>query len=388
MRLCASIRTTRPRFPFATFGFYRGPMRIKFQGLEGPKGIVEPRMKNLIEVSVDSIRIHMPTAQHLVILKEKEADRYLPIWIGSSEAQAIATKISGNPLGRPLTHDLMATAFSDLGISVKRIVVTRLADQVFYARLYVKQNGRDLDFDARPSDAIALAVRVECPIFVAEEVMESAGITPDADEEAREKDKAETPVDEERLAVFRDFVNSLDLPELPDEPGAKGEPGTKDKAGGRPRRRCAAAAHRGLRRLRPSASGGTHSRSDPWDREGVSRTSGGDQDDGADCSRRVHVHHARAAPRVRNTGRPDAHRGPDRDRCRFSRGRKHSPPGRRRPWSDDGCVDLGGRVAGHGRRVRLLRDRSLHRLSRNRDVGGDPAARAAVFQKQEPALHG
>src|ERR1700687_2224252 len=107
-------------------------------------------MTNLIEVSVDSIRIHMPTAQHLVILKEKEADRYLPIWIGSFEAQAIATKISGNPLGRPLTHDLMATAFGDLGISVKRIVVTRLADQVFYARLYVKQNGRDLDFDARP----------------------------------------------------------------------------------------------------------------------------------------------------------------------------------------------------------------------------------------------
>ncbi|HXI96046.1 MAG TPA: bifunctional nuclease family protein, partial [Candidatus Acidoferrum sp.] len=113
---------------------------------------------------------------------------------------------------------------------VKRIVVTRLADQVFYARLYVKQNGRDLDFDARPSDAIALAVRVECPIFVAEEVMDSAGIIPDADDETGEKDKVEAPVDEERLAVFRDFVNSLDLPELPDEPG------TQDKPGGRPGR--------------------------------------------------------------------------------------------------------------------------------------------------------
>ena len=192
-------------------------------------------MKNLIEVSVDSIRIHMPTAQHLVILKEKEADRYLPIWIGSFEAQAIATKISGNSLGRPLTHDLMATAFGDLGISVRRIVVTRLADQVFYARLYVKQNGRDLDFDARPSDAIALAVRMECPIFVASEVMETAGIIPEADE-TDEKDKAETVVDEERLAVFRDFVNSLDLPELPDEPGAKDEPGAQDRPGGRPGR--------------------------------------------------------------------------------------------------------------------------------------------------------
>jgi bifunctional DNase/RNase len=109
--------------------------------------------------------------------------------------------------------------------------VTRLADQVFYARLYVKQDGRDMDFDARPSDAIALAVRVECPIFVAAEVMESAGIIPDADEEAGEKDRADAPVDEERLAVFRDFVNSLDLPELPDEPGGADEPGGRPGRG-------------------------------------------------------------------------------------------------------------------------------------------------------------
>jgi bifunctional DNase/RNase len=125
----------------------------------------------------------------------------------------------------------MATAFGDLGIAVKRIVVTRLADQVFYARLYVKQDGRDLDFDARPSDAIALAVRVECPIFVATEVMETAGIIPDPDEASDDKDKSETPVDEERLAVFRDFVNSLDLPDLPEFPD---EPKGKDRPGGRP----------------------------------------------------------------------------------------------------------------------------------------------------------
>jgi bifunctional DNase/RNase len=126
----------------------------------------------------------------------------------------------------------MATAFGDLGVSVKRIVVTRLADQVFYARLYVKQDGRDLDFDARPSDAIALAVRVECPIFVATEVMETAGIIPDPDEAADGKEKSEGgPIDEERLAVFRDFVNSLDLPDLPEFPD---EPRGKDQPGGRP----------------------------------------------------------------------------------------------------------------------------------------------------------
>src|SRR3977135_2599275 len=164
---------------------------------------MEPRMKNLIEVSVDSIRIHMPTAQALVTQRSRGPDGYLPIWIGSFEAQAIATKISGNALGRPLTHDLMATAFGDLGISVKRIVVTRLADQVFYARLYVKQNGRDLDFDARPSDAIALAVRVECPIFVASEVMETAGIIPDPDKKPADQTEGSPAIDEERLAVFR-----------------------------------------------------------------------------------------------------------------------------------------------------------------------------------------
>src|SRR5260370_30719675 len=118
------------------------------------------RMKTLIEVSVHGIRIHMPPAQHLVILKEKEAARYLPIWIGSFEAQAIATKISGNTLGRPLTHDLMAAAFGDLGISVKRIVVTPLADQGFYARLYGQQNGRDPHFHAPAADPIPLAARL------------------------------------------------------------------------------------------------------------------------------------------------------------------------------------------------------------------------------------
>src|SRR3989442_12888654 len=192
---------------------------------------MDPRMKSLLEVSVDSIRIDRPTAELLVILEEKEADRCLPIWLGSFEAQAIATKISGTPLGRPLTHDLMANAFGDLGVSVKRIVVRRRADQVFYARLYVKQNGRDLDFDARPSDAIALAVRMECPIFVATDVMEAAGIIPEGDESADDNYKAETRIDDERLAVFRDFVNSLDLPELPDEPKAKDEPGGRPGRG-------------------------------------------------------------------------------------------------------------------------------------------------------------
>jgi bifunctional DNase/RNase len=168
-------------------------------------------------VAVDSIRVHMPTGQHVVILKEKGADRYLPIWIGVYEANAIALKITGITPDRPITHDLMATTMGQLDIRLSRIVVTSLANDVFYARLFLHQDGREVDVDARPSDAIALAVRLECPIYVSTEVLDKAGVLPE------KEDEEETKVDEDRLAVFRDLVNSLDLPDLPDEP--KGEEG-------------------------------------------------------------------------------------------------------------------------------------------------------------------
>ena len=172
---------------------------------------------------MDSIRVHMPTGQHVVILKEKRADRYLPIWIGMFEANAIAMKIQGMAPERPITHDLMATTFGELGIAVSRIVVTSLSDEVFFARLHLRQNGRDIDIDSRPSDAIALAVRFDCPIFVARDVLDRAGVIPEKDEEEA---SASDQADEDRLAVFRDLVNSLDLPDLPDEPGSRGRGST------------------------------------------------------------------------------------------------------------------------------------------------------------------
>jgi uncharacterized protein len=100
---------------------------------------------------------------------------------------------------------------------VSRIVVTSLTEEVFFARLHLQQNGREFDVDSRPSDAIALAVRFECPIFVATEVLDRAGVIPEKDEEDAGADK----LDEDRLAVFRDLVNSLNLPDLPDEPGGR-----------------------------------------------------------------------------------------------------------------------------------------------------------------------
>jgi bifunctional DNase/RNase len=166
----------------------------------------------------------MPTGQHVVILKEKGAERYLPIWIGVYEANAIALKITGITPDRPITHDLMAGTLTRLDIGLSRIVVTSLANDVFYARLHMKQDGREIDVDARPSDAIALAVRLDCAIYVSDEVMEKAGVLPEKDEEGSLPGVA----DDDRLAVFRDMVNSLDLPELPDEPRGEAEGGASN----------------------------------------------------------------------------------------------------------------------------------------------------------------
>ncbi len=104
-------------------------------------------MAELVEMTVDSIRVHMPTGQHVVILKEKEADRYLPIWIGINEANAIALKITGISPERPITHDLLANILSAVDCSVERVVVTSLANEVFYARIMARVDSRALEIE-------------------------------------------------------------------------------------------------------------------------------------------------------------------------------------------------------------------------------------------------
>ncbi len=159
---------------------------------------------DLVEVAVDSIRVHMPTGQHVVILKERDAERFLPIWIGVAEANAIAIKITGIVPDRPITHDLVVTLLEQLHVEVNQIVVTSLDHDVFFARITGRVDGRSLDLDARPSDAIALAVRLGSPIYVARDVLEKAAVLPESDTE------------EERLRVFQEMVNSMDLPDLDD----------------------------------------------------------------------------------------------------------------------------------------------------------------------------
>jgi bifunctional DNase/RNase len=159
----------------------------------------------LIEMVVESVRVHMLSSQHVVILKENERDRYLPIWIGPAEANAIAMKLQGLSAERPLTHDLMVNIISALNSSLSRVVVTHVRDGTFHARLYVETaDGDEKEVDSRTSDAIALAVRTGSTIYVDEAVLDEAGVEP-------EHDESEEGQSDEKLAVFRDFVNSLDV---------------------------------------------------------------------------------------------------------------------------------------------------------------------------------
>jgi len=152
----------------------------------------------LSEVVVESVRVHMLSSQHVVLLKETERERYLPIWIGPWEANAIATRLQGVTPERPLTHDLFAATLAELGVTLRRVVVSSLAEETFHATLELERDGQTYVVDARPSDALALAVRTGVRIFASAEVLERAGVEPDMQ------------VDE-KLEVFREFVNSLDV---------------------------------------------------------------------------------------------------------------------------------------------------------------------------------
>src|ERR1700731_1751767 len=136
-------------------------------------------MAKFVEMQVDSIRVHMPSGQHVVILKEKETDRYLPIWIGIYEANAIALKITGITPERPITHDLLANILQSAEMRLKKIQVTSLTNEVFFARLFLAVNGKDVVF-------------------------------PEKEEE-----------EEDRLSIFKELINSMDLPDLEGPPPEK-----------------------------------------------------------------------------------------------------------------------------------------------------------------------
>lgn len=168
----------------------------------------------MIEVTIDSIRVSMMSQHRIVILKDTHSDRYLPIWIGPCEADAITVELQEVEVSRPLTHDLLKSMITEMGAEVEQIVINDLRNDVFYARIVVNLNGRRLEIDSRPSDAIALAVRVRVPIFVEETVMERAANTPEQEVDSEPQANSDTPDD--RLSIFKDFVDTLDLDDLDD----------------------------------------------------------------------------------------------------------------------------------------------------------------------------
>lgn len=173
----------------------------------------------MLELVIDGIRVSLMNQQRVVILRVKDTDKYLPIWIGPGEADAIALKLQNVTVPRPLTHDLLSDVITSLHATVDRIVVSDLADDTFFAKIVLRVNGSTMEVDSRPSDALALAVRTESPIYAEDFVVEKAAIMLDAEtgkvmQQEEEPEERHQPVTEEeraKLSAFEDFIGSLDL---------------------------------------------------------------------------------------------------------------------------------------------------------------------------------
>ena len=199
-------------------------------------------MPKMIEVVIDSVRVSLTNQQRIVVLREKGAERYLPIWIGPFEAEAITVALQEIEVARPQTHDLLKNILNIMDARLVRVEVISLREDVFYGNLVLETNGRMLNIDCRPSDALALAVRAHVPILAANEVIDSAGVIPEKDVAEKPAPPANLPPSpspaeedsEERLSVFEDFLEKLDFdqgskPSEGDEKPDDDEPDDKKK---------------------------------------------------------------------------------------------------------------------------------------------------------------
>jgi hypothetical protein len=165
----------------------------------------------MIEMTLVGVRVELPGNQPIVLLKEREGERYLPIWIGTSEATAIAFALQGVVTARPMTHDLLKTILDELAVNVSRILITELREGTFYATIEMGRNGTPLEISSRPSDAIALAVRLGVPIFAHEDVLGEASIVIREDEEQQE----------EEVERFREFLENVRPEDFEGEEGSQ-----------------------------------------------------------------------------------------------------------------------------------------------------------------------
>lgn len=141
----------------------------------------------LIEMKVSGLGLDKNSDSPVVLLKEADGERVLPIWIGHAEASAIAIALEGIKVERPLTHDLMRALIEGLKAKVTRILISELKDNTFYAKIYLEKGKTIINVDARPSDSIALALRVQVPIFVSQNVLSASGTSMEIDDETRAK---------------------------------------------------------------------------------------------------------------------------------------------------------------------------------------------------------
>ncbi len=157
----------------------------------------------MIEVTLETLQMSLVSPHRIVVLREVDVERYLPIWIGPCEAEAIANRLNNIEIPRPQTHDLLVNMLDALDAGLLYIHINALADNTFFARLVLDVDDQHVEVDCRPSDAIAVAVRVGVPIYVAEEVMDEAGVFP-------ERDLIPAGQEDKDLDVFRDFLSTLD----------------------------------------------------------------------------------------------------------------------------------------------------------------------------------
>jgi bifunctional DNase/RNase len=192
-------------------------------------------MPEMVEVTIDSVRVSLMSAQRLVVLRDMNADRYLPIWVGPYEAEAITVALQEIEIARPLTHDLLKNVFTVFNAQIRRVEIVALRDDIFYGNIVVEADGQTLNVDARPSDAIALAVRARVAILVDPSVMNVAGITPEQDIRSQAQSAASNasegaqlptpPVsakplgseESSRLSIFEDFLKKLDVDKPPSD---------------------------------------------------------------------------------------------------------------------------------------------------------------------------
>lgn len=196
-------------------------------------------MPRMVEVVIDSVRVSLTNQQRIVVLRELNTERYLPIWIGPYEAEAITIALQEIEVARPQTHDLLKNILKELDAQLIRVEVLALREDVFYGNLVVECNGVTVNIDSRPSDALALAVRAHVPILIARDVMDAAGVIPEQEVQSPDTDSSPAAPDvpdaegEDRLSIFEDFLSNINMDDLsqssddendePDEGGTEPE---------------------------------------------------------------------------------------------------------------------------------------------------------------------